>query len=383
MTVSPQWPDEGEKSQFNEENAAFREPAEPLSPLPPTLFQLPDLRAENALNSGKTVNSDAASTPNSPEFEGWVAEMPFVAEESANDRHSTNAGGRHRVTPANDQSHRDDPPRFPVTQNLAGNGDKQVALNAVETNSDPVPCPAGIDSAPVPPQAITPAPTDVPAGRSWMDSIGSHGIVVALLLIVVAAALYTGRADDGEAADNSLGDGRDWLNYNVVGEVSLPDDLPAGTDIDGSSPVQDMKLGLADALGKEKALEQELSVDSKLDLDAAAPASSASLSRPVESNSGPASDFLRGNAGRGIANDPAHPMVAKPASSAGENHGREEAAPMRQTQQPTGYEIAVPATSGPVHQQTSTPSGIPDWSKYFPPLSSATSAEQKSPTLQN
>jgi hypothetical protein len=155
MTVSPEWPQDGDRRPKADDNGVesgdnSNEPA-----LPPTLFKLPDLNREEegrrpqpaALNP----QDDPADTP--PEND---------AEEPTDDTNQ----------PTADQPGADQPSA------------KQPSGKQEDPKKEK-------DAAP--PRAPLPPATDQPAGRSWMETFGSHGMVVVLLMTVVGAALISNR----------------------------------------------------------------------------------------------------------------------------------------------------------------------------------------------
>ncbi len=67
-----------------------------------------------------------------------------------------------------------------------------------------------------------PIPHHQPAGRSWMERIGSHSVVVVLLLVVIAAGLVIGRNSRNQGIDSSLADSSDLLDFDEGTELDLP-----------------------------------------------------------------------------------------------------------------------------------------------------------------
>lgn len=147
MTVSPEWPQDGKRRPRAGDNGMGSGDDSRESALPPTLFKLPDLNRDQD-------NRQPPPAAMSPPEEG--NRQP--AEERLPD------------------------PPAPVDQPPAEQARQQEPA-AEEPKAE--------DSAP--PRAPLPPATDQPAGRSWMETFGSHGMVVALLLTVVAAALVSSR----------------------------------------------------------------------------------------------------------------------------------------------------------------------------------------------
>ncbi|MEC7408830.1 MAG: hypothetical protein VYB72_08445 [Planctomycetota bacterium] len=73
-----------------------------------------------------------------------------------------------------------------------------------------------------------PLTDSVPAGRTWMEQVGSHGIVIGLLLSVIAAALLTGRDRDQSSSEQV-----DLLSFDR-NDLQLP--LPEVFEIDLGQP---------------------------------------------------------------------------------------------------------------------------------------------------
>ena len=126
MTVSPKWPDERKKPQFQEGNPDFTKPTGPPNALPPTLFQLPNLRADLDRDASRTEISDSASTPVGQSFAHHVAEMPFGSvgpEKTQAVRIPTTQPTANSAQPGNGN---DDEPRFPTPPAVVG-GDRNTS----------------------------------------------------------------------------------------------------------------------------------------------------------------------------------------------------------------------------------------------------------------
>jgi hypothetical protein len=66
-------------------------------------------------------------------------------------------------------------------------------------------------------------PIEVPAGRAWSESIGSQGIVIALLVIVVAAALMSRSGVDDESTKSALAEHSDLLEFDRGDSIVIPE----------------------------------------------------------------------------------------------------------------------------------------------------------------
>ena len=157
--------------------------------LPPTLFQLPALNA-TAPEPKPTAANDNKPTPEADHTDPQAAEH---AEHSAAIPSTIDSTAPTQPGDAGQQ------PETPLAaKKTSGPSDKP---NPEYRPVDPV-----------------------PTGRTWMEQIGSHSLVVTMLLIVVAAALLTGRrtedANESQVADaESLEDG---LEYESRDDSELP-----------------------------------------------------------------------------------------------------------------------------------------------------------------
>ena len=389
MTVSPKWPDERKKPQFQEGNPDLAKPTGPPNALPPTLFQLPNLRADLGRDMSRTEISDSASTPAGQNLAHHVAEMPFG---------SVKPEGTQAVRiPTTQQTANSDQPgngndaelSFPTPVAVVGGTETPATMPSAGVNRESISRYGASNRSPDRKETTPLAPTDRPAGRSWMDSIGSHGIVVALLLVVVAAALYTGRVGKDDSDDASLADGRDWLEYGTDDEISLP--KAAVADSSTGAPVAEPDRVLQDA--SQTVPQTSLSTGTAVasgesQLEDNSSTSSALLRQPVgldeyrNSQSASAENSPR-NASDSFQ-QPHASMVApvSPAATRTDQSELQQNQP-RQTGQPAAYGISVPASQTPTYQRTATPSGIPDWSKYFPRVPSGNAVSPTYPSPSN
>ena len=188
MTVSPQWPQDGNRQPSVGVNGVESDNSCDSPALPPTLFELPNLNQE------PRVQPQANQTPNNQAFQS---------------------------SPISDVE-----PRSPTPPTVSA-APIPVAMVPVGTEA-----PAGGRIAP----QNSPLPERKPftqerrAGRSWMERIGSHSVVVVLLLVVVAAGLVIGRNSRNEGLDPSLADGSNLLDFDEGTELDLP--LPKHSDIE-------------------------------------------------------------------------------------------------------------------------------------------------------
>lgn len=382
MTVSPKWPDEGKNTQFQEENPGIATPVGPPNALPPTLFQLPDLRVKQHQSTGRTEFSDSASTRAGRDFARPVAEMPFATADPSEAEPVAVQGMHTAANAAEPSTSGDDEPRFPMPPAVV---DDLATPATAAVNRDSIASYAANNLAPEKKSTDTPPPVDTPAGRSWMDSIGSHGIVVALLLVVVAAALYTGRVGNDDTNDASLADGHDWIEYGTEDEISLPKAALA----EGSSKQTDpLSVAAADSKTLNDGASGSAIASDQSQIANNSTTSGVLLSEPVGGNPDPESpsSLVENQAtnSNALFQQP-HASTIPTVSSAAVRRDQlpTQANLTRQTEQPAAYGISVPADPAPTYQQTSTPSGIADWSKYFPSVPSGNTASPTYPSPSN
>ncbi len=172
MTVSPRRAQDGERQPFATHQGVESVDRGPFT-LPPTLFKLPNLNRSKDL----------------------VSASPTTAPDSA-----------------------------PV----------QISTTT-ESAPDPPSPPAARPPAPSPnPETPRERSTIIPAGRLWMEKIGSHSLVLLMLLIVVAAALFTGRgsSDPSQLDDSVAHHASHEIDFDVQHNASLP--LPAHSHLPGT-----------------------------------------------------------------------------------------------------------------------------------------------------
>lgn len=192
MTVSPQGSQDGDHPPSIgvngvESGASLGSPA-----LPPTLFKLPNL---NSVDRGQV------------QLDQSPADDPMAERQTPADQLTSRP-----IAPAplhsSDQPHTPEPPAVSTTAPAvpAGTADTSNAHSAKVSHSSE--------------RYLT--PHHQPAGRSWMERIGSHSAVVVLLLIVIAAGLVIGRNSADQGFDSSLADNSDLLDFDEGTELDLP-----------------------------------------------------------------------------------------------------------------------------------------------------------------
>ncbi|MGB0595302.1 MAG: hypothetical protein ACPGLY_01215 [Rubripirellula sp.] len=104
--------------------------------------------------------------------------------------------------------------------------------------------------SPIPPARL---PIEVPAGRAWSESIGSQGIVIALLVIVVAAALMSRSGVDDESTKSALAEHSDLLEFDRGDSIVIPGTgMPETGDPNAALPKYGMPgVGLAQETDRE------------------------------------------------------------------------------------------------------------------------------------
>ena len=371
MTVSPKWPDEGNRPPFQEGNADHAQQGRCSSALPPTLFQLPNLRTAGTFSRGVTASQQPASPSSESDSPDIVAEMPF------GNAISSAAPAQHQSSAELEiQDRNEDDSRFPAPPAVVDSLDTPATAKSNRINCDSI---SHYSKHTASSDAVE--SQNSPAGRSWMDSIGSHGVVVGLLLLVVVAALYTNGARKEDGVDSSLADSHDWLEYSTDEEINLL----------AHEFVRDPSLG-SDATVSDSYVDSEIaSADSGS--VAGLSASGADLSQPFVTRSSPSVALLQNELGQpanegipGVQFEQSRAAAILPPTSVAANRGTTISGvpnTRRQTGQPEGYELVVPATESLQYRQTATPAGITDWSKYFPNVSAGTAANAGYPSPSN
>lgn len=175
MTVSPRWPQDDAEQSSDVGDRVAADNGDPRN-MPPTLFRLPNLNS-------------APVTPD-PAFIEPIAESDIA---------STPSSGAPSAEPA--------PTAYPTISPLdISPAAADAAAKEVHANQTPLP----EQSIPARsfPEASVPA-SDTPAGRSWMEVTGQNGVVVLLLMIVVATAIFTGRDTSTDLSDVAIADALD------------------------------------------------------------------------------------------------------------------------------------------------------------------------------
>lgn len=184
MTVAPNQAQDGDHSLNAGDKGVQMDKNSRPEALPPTLFKLPSLNAEQ--QSDTSSESDDHQTP----------APPAVSVEI-----ETPVGGARPI----------------VTDSFQ------------EAVAQPEPVTARSEPAATEPESAVSAPrtyssNEIPAARTWMENVKSHGVVVVLLLIVVVAALVTS-SNGSKESDDALAESSDLLNIDVGSEITLP--IPA------------------------------------------------------------------------------------------------------------------------------------------------------------
>lgn len=206
MTVSPQRAQDG-RAQPNSRPKGVQLGGR-METLPPTLFQLPSLKP----SSSKTANVNSEA------------------------------------------SEQDDQPRSPTPP--AVQTGVSTPGNAHVPAPEPVPA-AAPTTSPEPSSSRwddrTPAsmyPADQPAGRSWMETVRSHGVMVVLLLIVVVAAVVTSRGTSN-SDESSVAEKSDLLSIDEGLAVELP--LPSEVISEDASLARGSTGGSGSSVGQVRA----------------------------------------------------------------------------------------------------------------------------------
>ena len=272
MTVSPNRPQDG-----NPQHKVGGSGVEPndrtrFASLPPTLFKLPNLGASNrmpATDGPETEGNDAIgpaivaesargglgstdglsqanASPSSPVVptnasdSAFGFQSPIKAGEEYDSHESFSKGASKGASLRGERASIQEIAKAnSVEKSDSPHGSSGLSPVASSPASDPVSRPAPVSQSPVTPTPISPAPVspvppsptpasstprvssvEAPAGRTWMESLGSHGVVIVLLLVVVAAALLTGQGEEDPSA-RSLSTQSELLDFDEL-NVDLP-----------------------------------------------------------------------------------------------------------------------------------------------------------------
>ncbi len=200
MTVSPRRAQDGTRQPSGNTEPASCPPSESAvchdgdaktpsaETLPPTLFELPNLSGGPAENETKSP-----ATPTTPPAPSAVVEPDPVPKEQGTEDQPLSLGDElDRILPV--------APVPPAPQ----------ATSTVDADPEPI--------------------DPLPAGRTWMEKIGSHALVLVMLLIVVAAALLTGQGSGDTSYDDSVAENAESeLDFELGEKVQLP--LPDHTHL--------------------------------------------------------------------------------------------------------------------------------------------------------
>ena len=403
MTVSPAWPQDGNRQPKAADNGVESDDSIRSPALPPTLFKLPNLNRAPEQSKG---SDDPPRSPTPPAVETTppavettppaVETTPPAVETTTSTPAAAVESSSRTAAPENSKAAASETPKASAPE---------TPKAAQETPKAPAPeTPKAATPQRTPSSERAPLHPDKPAGRSWMETIGSHGVVVVLLLVVVTAALVTGRNSGNHESDSSLAETDELLDFSEGTEFDLP--LPnhgsdestgfaSSVEVESSTPVQDPTLS---------ALESDVSVNKMI--------AAAGVEPTVTSN--PAADPTVNSV---VSLDAPHPSSTDTSETSGSelNGGRIEvnrakvnpfssmpanvdvlAASSRFPAEsgastlPTLEDLADDPTSAseqystiqaaPTRLLSQTPAGISDWLQYLPAYESARAAGSEIPS---
>ncbi len=203
MTVSPRRAQDGQQ-QSSAANRSSQPSDRGPSELPPTLFKLRNLNPES-FQPSEFAQPEAT-------VEAKPAEAAALASPEAPEPAAPPAGFA------------DHPPI----------GEQPQPPDSSQDSTHEAPT-----AAPRSPFPTAPVEQSLPAGRTWMERVGSHALVLSMLLIVVAAAVLTGRrtqdpSELDEAVSASVGqeirfDSREQTELPIPDHLQLttPDEVAA------------------------------------------------------------------------------------------------------------------------------------------------------------
>jgi hypothetical protein len=351
MTVSPNSAQDGILPQYAGDKGVHMDSNHQQAALPPTLFSLPNLRGD----AKRASDLDRRQQPPIP---------PAVSVEI-----QTPATAAPEMRMAQEEiQHIPQPPTAEV--------------------ANPVPAPAARSESQPRSEGQTrfsgSQSSDLPVGRTWMETIRSHGVVVVLLLVVVAAALITSTGSGDKDSEDSLVESQDLLNIDSGTEVTLPlpihshaESTAAIPEHDGNAAAQpsDVEASVNPPLSHNDLMasleapqqtelstagsETEIAANESAENKPAASQSPTGPALPAETSveALPASTRMTGE-----LNPPELPSMADLSEPAANKAGLE----------PAGAPQAV--------RQTTTPIGISDLLKYLPPDPAGASATADTPS---
>ncbi len=268
MTVSPRRVQDG--SRHTPDEPSGFEKQEPATP--PTLFELRNL--------GKRADNDAQPT----------------TCETTKDVSPT-------VDPVNDAP--DETPRSSRRASLIEQAESKAEAEQalpqltkdVQPTNDRGTSKASTPPAPAPPNDTILEPLDqLPAGRTWMEKIGSHALVLAMLLIVVAAAFLTGNGKDNQQYDDSVADTITELDFDLGENAELP--IP---EHDHGAPSSDITVAEAESDSLSQIGNSNVMAANELDSAVALSEPVIDVDLDVETNLPEATDALKSERTEAVA----------------------------------------------------------------------------------
>jgi hypothetical protein len=448
MTVSPNRPQDGNLPPKVGGSGAEPNDHSSLASLPPTLFRLPNLAVSKPIARKPIARGDVDR--DAVETEPLQSNPALQDESGVGKRADTWSSDETTVRAAADTlfhgvsdeqcSRRSDTPPLTFEDESRTGESKNVGLEVthqdvmqVETKampadsssdfvdpfrplemtpgSAPVEMPSGSTppSDTAAPKSSRPPIPDVPAGRSWMESLGSHGVVIVLLLVVVAAALLTGKGEDDPTA-TSLSTQSELLNFD-----ELTADLPLPTHEHDMGQLENASSQIVDTTAEsmQGATSTQVAtteapdvasavtppqIDNSQEVVASQPASNvnteavASLKNPLPvqvqtavpaSGEALAADGVQTNQffvpDSGVNAMPVSDRSANTANTEASLPSLEELAGLQNQQSNQQPAKANAAT----RILTKTPVGISDWSKYLPPLNATVEPDAGTASFNN
>ncbi len=399
MTVSPRWPNDDTPPSMGVGNHLAADNKSDID-LPPTLFCLPDLNRVPTHGPAASVSASVAAAQATTAVPSAASVPPVAIPQSAAIQQRTLVQPGTFTQPSTP---------LPATTNQSppahaaglGIGEplpaKQwgAAGSFVEKTHDEV-----FASRSFP--ELTTQRSDTPAGRSWMEVVRQHGVVVFLLLVVVATAIFTGRETDVDQSDAAVAGAVQFteIDDGIAVEVPLPShthDVETGI---ASSPTATPAPNSNDRVSIEQTIGN--AVDRKVDDSSTAivslePPRSTTMPNGIKIESpdvapktgndlGQVIDFASQSVDAKSVSDrvdrasDAESSMAFNAPSleqlAGSLPDGDSVKQLESNEMPTLDGIQnnpmVPVLS-------KTPAGISDWSRYLPALPHATSNESQTP----
>ncbi|TWU42746.1 hypothetical protein [Novipirellula artificiosorum] len=343
MTVSPNPAQDGRRGQLPHPAAPATGGPESDASLPPTLFQLQNLyrssTAPTAQGCGMAHEPICSQTDNVPQSASTKQPEPAVSLDQ--DRQAK------VQAPAEPNRHPSAPlivdPIASIPHASSPHGSSPHGSNPHGSN----PHSSGpIQEASVGERAAAP---DAPSGRGWVESMGSHSLVLVLLFAVVVAALVVGRRSQNRANQANSSEGE---SFELVPPTDLISFATAETTPSEMSDEVPLVATLSAPIPEATAGSTPSATDSPLPTSRAANRSGSAMATTVSE----------------MTPDAREAQVSELATTAHFSNryptATDEIVAPEVTAQPAAIQSSNPQDDD--YPATATPDGISNWENYFP-----------------